>query len=227
MTGFGKLVYDFYTSLAPTALPRGFSWLEPQRSPEVQQLMAAFYSRYFSDKQPRTLALGINPGRHGAGITGINFTAPLQLTQPCGIHHNLGDGNELSAIFIYEVIESFGGPAAFYSQFFIGSVCPLGLVYAGKNINYYDDARVQQRLMPFIISCINAQYQWPVNRHTCICIGGEKNYRFLSSLNEKQEWFREIIPLPHPRFIMQYRRREKQSFLDQYRQAFTAAQKAS
>lgn len=223
MTGFGKYVFDFYTSLQPGKLPRGYGWLHPQQEPAVRDAMAAFYSRFFSDQASRTLAFGINPGRYGAGITGINFTAPLQLTENCRIPHEFGRGTELSAVFIYEMIEAYGGSAAFYRQFFIGSVCPLGLIKDGKNINYYDDPVLLKRLTPFLVSCIEQQYRWPVNRHSCVCIGGEKNYRFFSTLNEKHGWFQEIIPLPHPRFILQYRRREKQAYIAQYLETFARA----
>jgi hypothetical protein len=35
-------------------------------------------------------------------------------------------------------------------------------------------------------------------------------------LNRKLQFFKEIIPLPHPRFIMQYRRKQKETYLLQY-----------
>jgi hypothetical protein len=52
-----------------------------------------------------------------------------------------------------------------------------------------------------------------------ICIGGDKNFRFLNSLNEEHGFFGEIVSVPHPRFIMQYRR----SSLEQYRQEYLDA----
>ena len=88
--------------------------------------------------------LGINPGRFGAGITGVNFTAPRQLKENCGIDHPWGNSSELSAEFIYEMIAAFGGPAKFYADYFIGAVSPLGYMKDRKNINYYDDKKLQQ-----------------------------------------------------------------------------------
>jgi hypothetical protein len=35
-------------------------------------------------------------------------------------------------------------------------------------------------------------------------------------LNNEHKWFGEIIPLPHPRFILQYRRKQKDEFIHQY-----------
>jgi hypothetical protein len=50
----------------------------------------------------------------------------------------------------------------------------------------------------------------------CIVIGGEKNRKYLESLNQQHNWFDEIVALPHPRFIMQYRRKEKDAFVRMY-----------
>ena len=210
-------IYRFYESLQPPqGLPPGVETLFPQQDPEVMQLVKRFLDKYYSDNHPRTLVMGINPGRFGAGATGINFTAPRQLTQYCGIVNTLKQQSELSAEFIYEMIESYGGCDKFYSRFFISAVSPLGFIKDGKNMNYYDDKKLQKSVTPFITTCINEQYGWNLNRATCICIGGEKNFNYLSALNEKNGWFKTINPLPHPRFILQYRRKQKQDYILQY-----------
>jgi hypothetical protein len=214
-----KAIYAFYTGIKPPSLPKGTAWLQPYENEDVCKLLKKFTHKYYSDKQPRSILLGINPGRFGAGITGINFTAPRQLKEELHIPHSLGNGSEISAEFIYEMIAAYGGAEKFYARNWIGSVCPLGLVKKGLNLNYYDDAALQKKLSPFIANCIQAQWQFCGMPVKCVCIGGEKNYRFLSQLNETKHWFTEIIPVPHPRFIMQYRRRQKNSFIDQYLQA--------
>ena len=119
--------------------------------------------------------LGINPGRFGAGITGVNFTAGRQLGE-CGIDHPFGNTSELSAEFIYSMITEYGGAEKFYSRFFIGSVCPLGFIKEGKNINYYDDRELQKAVEPFIIDSIEKQLCFPVDTSHCLCIGGEKKF---------------------------------------------------
>lgn len=165
------------------------------------------------------MVVGINPGRFGAGITGINFTAPRQLSEDCGIPHHFGNSSELSAEFIYDVVKAYGGPAAFYRYFYLAALSPVGYVRAGKNLNYYDDPLLLQRVKPFILQCLKAQLNFGYHRQVAICIGGDKNFRFLSSLNEEHDFFDEIITVPHPRFIMQYRR----PYLDQYRQEYLQA----
>lgn len=216
-------IFNFYRSLTPpTGLPAGVEVLYPQQDPAVLQLVKAFLDQYYTDNHPRTLLFGINPGRFGGGATGINFTAPRQLTGHCGIPHTLKLQSELSAEFIYEMIDRFGGCVEFYSRFFISAVSPLGFVKDGKNMNYYDDKQLQRALTPFIIDCINRQCKWTINREACLCIGGEKNYRFLASLNETHGWFNRILPLPHPRFILQYRRKQKEMYIQQYLDALNS-----
>lgn len=210
-------IFTFYKSLEPPAvLPNGIEWLYPQQNREVMKLVKEFLQKFYNDTNKRNLILGINPGRLGAGITGVNFTAPRQLAVNCGIPHSLGNSSELSAEFIYEVIEQYGGPAAFFGQWFLGSVCPLGFVQNGKNINYYDDKKLELAVTPFIVKSIEQQLSLGFNTDYCICIGGAKNYNFLSGLNEQYKWFKKIIPLPHPRFILQYKRKQKDKYIEEY-----------
>ena len=207
----------------PLRMPKGIEVLFPQKDPQVIELVKKFFEKYFNDEHPRRLMFGINPGRYGAGITGVNFTAPRQLKENCGIDHHFNLTSELSAEFIYEMINEYGGVEKFYSDWFMGSVCPLGFIKNGKNINYYDDKKLQDAVTPFIVDCINRQVSIGFNTDKCICIGGEKNFRFLSSLNNEYKWFNEIMPLPHPRFILQYRRKQKDKYIHQYLSAMRFA----
>ena len=216
MKTWAEHLFEFYSSLKPEQkLPNNIQWLYPQQSEEVMNVVKQFLQKYFGDTQKRKLFLGINPGRFGAGVTGVNFTAPKQLEE-CGINHPFKKQSELSAEFIYQMINAYGGPEKFYQHHFIGSVCPLGFVKEGKNINYYDDKTLQEAVTPFIVSSIEKQLSFPVDRSRCLCIGGDKNFTFLSNLNARHKWFKEIIPLPHPRFVMQYRRKQIEPFIQQY-----------
>lgn len=210
---------SFYKNLEPPQdLPDEIEWLYPQKDPAVIKIVEQFFHKFYNDPAPRNIMLGINPGRHGAGITGVNFTGPKQLKEFCGIQHSFKPGTELSAEFIYEMIEAYGGVAKFYLNYFIGSVCPLGFVQHGKNLNYYDHRSLLQTIEPFIIINLNRLLALNYNRKTGFCIGGEKNFKYLLRLNEKYNWFDTIVPLPHPRFIMQYRRKQKEQFVQQYLQ---------
>lgn len=211
-----KLTGFYWRLQPPQKLPKGIDVLFPHTQPEVKAIIKTFFTKYYSGHATPGLIFGINPGRLGAGITGINFTAPRQLSKHCGIHHPFNESSELSAEFIYDMIEAYGGPAAFYNDWFITPVCQIGFVKQGKNINYYDDKVLLKTLTPYIIHHIEAVLAMGFKQEHCFCIGEDKNYKFLRSLNDTYNWFKKITPLPHPRFIMQYRRKVKQQYMDQY-----------
>ena len=216
-----KLIQYFLSLQPPVDLPNEIEVLFPQRDSQVIKIIKQFYKKFFNDDHPRGLLLSINPGRYGAGITGINFTAPKQLKENCGIEHPFTASSELSAEFIYEMINQYGGPNQFYSNWFIGAVCPLGFIRNGKNLNYYDDKMLVEAITPFIIECLSKLVRIGFNTNECFCIGGEKNYKFLAALNEKYHWFQKITPLSHPRFILQYRRKQKNKYIHQYLSALS------
>ncbi len=219
MNTWADHLFSFYSNLKPPKkLPDDVEWLFPQKEKAVLKTVKTFLDKYYNDLSPRRLLLGINPGRFGAGVTGVNFTAPKQLKELCGIDHEFKPQSELSAEFIYEMITAYGGTEKFYRQFFIGSVCPLGFVKHGKNINYYDEKGLLKAVEPFIIENLQRLIDFNTDRTIAFSIGGEKNFKYLNSLNDRFHWFKQILPLPHPRFIMQYRRKQKQDFIQQYLQ---------
>ncbi len=193
--------------------------MNPFKNPETLELTEIFYRKYFDDNNPRHFLFGINPGRFGAGITGISFTDPINLEKECGIVNNFGKKAELSSQFIYKVISSFGGPQKFFSGFFITAVSPLGFTQNGINLNYYDSKDLMNEVRPFIVRSIQDQLDFGAHREICICIGGNKNYDFLKKLNKECHFFDEIVPLEHPRFIMQYRRKSVDQYVNKYLEA--------
>ena len=216
-------IIAFNRSLEYTgALPEDIGVLHPFRdNPEALRVSSLFYRKYYSDSRPRKLILGINPGRFGAGATGIPFTDPKRLIEDCGIPYAGPLLHEPSSVFIYEVIAAYGGPEAFYASCYIHSICPLGFVRQQptgrvKNYNYYDDKELLQAALPFIIWNIRQQITIGNAGDTCFCLGTGKNYKFLCALNEQEGFFRSIIPLEHPRFIVQYRQKEKARYIRQY-----------
>lgn len=197
-------------------LPKGIEVLDPYKNEQVLELCSQFYYKYYNDSRPRTLLLGINPGRFGSGTTGVSFTDPIKLEKYCGIKNDLPKKPELSADFIYAMIEAFGGPELFYSKYFVSAVSPLGFTSKGKNINYYDVPALEKAVTPFMVESINKMIAMGMSVTKVYCIGGDKNLKALTRMNDQHKWFGEIIPLPHPRFIMQYRRKKLQDYIDLY-----------
>ena len=145
MTTFADKIIAFNQSLDfKGKLPEGISLMNPFKGiDEILMVSSAFYKKYYNDHQQRHLILGINPGRFGAGVTGIPFTDTKRLKNECGLNYSGKETHEPSSVFVYEVIEAYGGVNPFYSDFYINSISPLGFTIADskgkeKNYNYYD-----------------------------------------------------------------------------------------
>ena len=217
MKTFADRAIQFYDKLQiKTSLPAGTEIMNPYDNPAVKDIVRAFFTGFYDDQQDRLVILGINPGRFGAGITGITFTDPVRLEEDCQIPNPFEKRAELSSRFIYEMISSYGGCQAFYQRFFLSAVSPLGFVRGGKNLNYYDDRELESALEKFIESTLRGQLELGIRRDKAICLGEGKNMKFLEKLNAKLDLFAEIISLPHPRWVMQYRFKRKEEFIEKY-----------
>jgi len=222
---FADHILRFIKQLKITAqLPAGVSVLNPYHDKTVYTLCELFYNKYYSDDNQRQLILGINPGRFGAGLTGIPFTDPIKLEKYCNIPNTLQKKAELSADFIYQLIAAYGGPEAFYSKFHFSAVSPLGFVKDGKNLNYYDIRELEIAVRPFIVQTLTKTLKFGVDTSVCYCLGEGENFKFLNRLNEEQKFFQKIVPLAHPRFIMQYRRKKVGEYVDEYVRAMNNEQ---
>jgi hypothetical protein len=220
---FAEEVISFNKALDFTGiLPAGISIMNPFRDNRgIMPVVEEFYNKYYNDHNQRNIILGINPGRFGAGVTGIPFTDTKRLSEKCGISFPGKETHELSSVFIYEMIDRFGGAEKFYSRFFINSVCPLGFTATGKNgkeinYNYYDSRELTEAAREFIVTSISKQIDFGVKRELCFCMGAGRNFRFLSGLNEEHRFFERIIPLEHPRYIMQYRSKNREHYINDY-----------
>ncbi len=178
--------------------------------------MTAFYEKFYSDINPRIFIFGINPGRFGAGVTGVPFTDPIRLKEECNIDNDFAKKPELSSIYVYQFIGAYGGLELFYKNFYITSLSPLGFTKNGININYYDDRKLQETVEPFILESIRTQQQFGTSRKVALCMGQGKNAAYFQKINEKHHFFEQIIPLPHPRWVMQYRRKSVVEFIQLY-----------
>jgi len=190
-------------------------------NPEVISVVSAFYRKYYSDNRPRRIILGINPGRFGAGSTGIPFTDTVRLKEKCGLSIPGIKTHETSSVFIYEMIDMYGGPDKFYGDYYISSVSPLGFTktaLSGEevNYNYYDNRELMEAILEFAVESINKQLSFGIDSETGFCLGTGKNFKFLSRLNSEYHFFKKIEPLEHPRFIMQYRSKQKYFYIDSY-----------
>jgi hypothetical protein len=221
MTGtVGANIHRFYRSLKAPRVPAAVTVMNPYRNRAVDACVRAFLDRFYDDRDPRILVFGINPGRFGAGITGVTFTDPVALAQFCGIPNALGARRELSSVFVYDFIARYGSVAAFYRRFFLTAASPLGFVRRNVNLNYYDVPALARAVTPFIVRSIERQIAAGGRRDHAVVIGKGANHTFLQRLNDEHGFFRELHAIEHPRAIMQYRRKRLDEYLDAYVQLF-------
>jgi hypothetical protein len=123
------------------------------------------------------------------------------------------------------MIRAYGGAKDFYSDFYINSVSPLGYVKLndkGKelNYNYYDQPDLIEAVTPFILKTLKQQIAMGLETETVWTMGGGKNFKFLKKFNEKHKLFGRIIPVDHPRYVVQYKRKHMQDYIQKYLDAF-------
>ncbi|MBO9595446.1 MAG: SMUG2 DNA glycosylase family protein [Niabella sp.] len=222
MKTFADKVIDFNRHLHYTGkLPDGFQVMNPYLdNPETMQVMRAFYYKYYKDTRQRKFLIGINPSRHGAGVTGVPFTDTKRLEQVCGIRMQSAYTHEVSSVFMYAMIEAWGGAASFYREFYINSPFPLTIVRNTKdgkwvNANYYDDPQLFEMVAPFMIASLKKHISLGLDTSE-VFILGKKNATFIHKLNDKAGLFERATVLEHPRYIEQYRSRDKQLYIDKY-----------
>jgi hypothetical protein len=226
MSTIADRIIEFNKTLQfPGRLPDGINVMNPFTDDYIMHISSAFYRKYYNDTKGRHLILGINPGRFGAGVTGIPFTDTKRLTGECGIKYSGKETHEPSSVFVYEVIKAYGGPDKFYGDFYIGAVSPLGFTISDqqgreKNYNYYDSKEMTLAVNDFALSNLKKQLDFGIERDICFCFGTGKNEKYLREINNNYGFFKKIVALEHPRFIMQYKSRSREAYVTKYLEAF-------
>ena len=218
----GQRIIAFNKSLQYTGkLPEGFAVLNPYLdNPETLQVMTSFYDKYYNDEIPRKFIIGINPSRHGAGVTGVPFTDTKHLENDCGIPMLSARTHEVSSVFVYDMIAQYGGVAAFYKDYYINSPFPLAIVRKNAqgnwlNANYYDDPELFSLTREYMIETLKKHIALGLDTNE-VYILGKKNATFLEKLNKEASLFKKMVVLEHPRYIEQYKSKEKQLYIDKF-----------
>lgn len=219
---FADKVIDFNRKLNYSGnLPSGFQALNPYLdNPETMEVMQQFYHKFYNDTNQRKFVIGINPSRHGAGITGVPFTDTKRLESACGIKMESAYTHEISSVFMYDMIHEYGGAANFYKEFYINSPFPLAIIRQTKegkwlNANYYDDATLFEMVKDFMIASLKKHINLGLDTSE-VYVLGKKNADFIHKLNREEKMFDTLKVLEHPRYIQQYKSKEKQLYIDKY-----------
>lgn len=216
---FSSKVINYFCNLkTPHIKSSGVQVINPYEKDNVKEIVKNFYTKFYNDSNKRVFVIGINPGRFGGGLTGIAFTDPVALWENCEIENNLGNRKELSSKFVYAVAKKFGGVENFFSKVFLTAFYPFAIIKDGKNYNYYDEKPLAALLRPDIIRNIKKQLAFGARKDFAILLG-KKNAEFFSPINEEYSFFKEIIVLEHPRYIMQYKLKQIDSYIKKYLEA--------
>ena len=227
MLTFADRVIEFNRGLVYTGnLPDNFQVMNPfLDNPETITVMREFYRKYYNDNNQRRFIIGINPSRNGAGVTGVPFTDTKRLESACGIAMKSARTHEVSSVFIYDMIEAYGGTEQFYSEFYINSPFPLAIIRETKsgnwlNANYYDDPQLFEMVKDFMIESLKKHINLGLNTSEVFVLG-KKNAVFVEKLNKIEKMFDKLTVLEHPRYIQQYKSKEKELYIDKYLRAFS------
>jgi len=149
----------------------------------------------------------------------VPFTDTKRLESACGIRMQSAYSHEVSSVFIYDMIDQYGGAKKFYSKFYINSPFPLAIIRNknGKwiNANYYDDAELFKAVKPFMIQTLRQHIAIGLETKIAFVLG-KKNAVFLKSINRTEKLFGRLEVLEHPRFIQQYRSKYKDLYIAKY-----------
>lgn len=218
---FAEQVIEFNKNLHYRGkLPDDFMVMNPYLdNPETLEVMKQFYRKYYNDSNRRKFLLGINPSRHGSGVTGVPFTDTKRLESICGIKMTSAYTHEVSSVFVYDMIAEYGGAGEFYREVYINSPFPLAIVRKSKsgwvNANYYDDKALFNEVKDFMVDSLKNHLSLNLDTSE-VFIMGRKNADFIGKINQEANLFEKMTVLEHPRYIQQYKSKEKQLYIDKY-----------
>ncbi|MGH2645242.1 MAG: uracil-DNA glycosylase family protein [Chitinophagaceae bacterium] len=154
---------------------------------------------YYNDSNQRRFIIGINPSRYGAGVTGVPFTDTKRLENACGIKMQSAHTHEVSSVFMYDMIEAYGGVKNFFKDFYINSPFPSAIIRRTKedqwlNANYYDDPILFETVKDFMIASLKKHIVLGLATSE-VFILGKKNADFISRLNKEAKLFDQLTIL--------------------------------
>ena len=149
-----------------------------------------FNRTYYAHGVPNIVLCGMNPGRLGAGKTGIPFTDFKHLSKYIdAVDH--GD-SERSATFFHEIVEHFG-VERFYRHVYVTNLSWLGFKRDGNNVNYDD---LSERAIAFIYKMFKKEMHYVKPKY--IVSLGDSVYTSLHTLFAHDHSIDITHKLPHP-----------------------------
>lgn len=165
-----------------------------------------FHKKYVQPNSPKIVMCGINPGRRGAGITGIPFIDTNSLSRMLpGISN---PKSEKSAKFFFSIIEEFG-INEFYKNVHVTNMSWFGFYKLdnGTNVNYNSlPEEIQNILIDKFVEEMNF-----IKPDVIIPIGDIVNWELLYNLKVKKRINAEI---GHRLYHPAYRLVDRNTYID-------------
>ena len=175
-----------------------------------------FHKRYVQPNSPKIVICGINPGRNGAGLTGIPFIDFESLSKMLS---NIGNKeSEQSAKFFYSVIQKFE-IENFYQKFHVTNISWYGFsqIDKQKNVNYDN---ISTEIAIFLIEKFVEEMEF-INPDVIIPLSRNVLYE-LVSLKKRDKIKAEIgTRLCHPSWISTYRSKDFDLWTAKYVEVLT------
>ena len=70
-------------------------------------------------------------------------------------------------------------------------------------------------MKPFMISCLKKQIAFGMDTRVCYVLG-KRNAQYFEKINAEEKLFNSMVVLDHPRFIIQYKSKEKEKYISDY-----------
>jgi len=170
-----------------------------------RQVMEDFWRRFYPEELPRRVICGLNPGRFGAGLTGVPFTDFQTLSR--WMPSVEGQDTEPSAQFFAKIVDAIGVDS-FFQRFYVTNVSAVGYVKDGRNLNYHD-------LPADALEVVEQNFteEMRLVAPTRVVALGKHAYATVKKTLPSDI---DITYLAHPSWIMTYRRRELDAWVQRY-----------
>lgn len=173
--------------------------------------METFWNKFYGPHVPKVVICGINPGRFGAGLTGIPFLDYRSLSE-IGFNMDKKD-SEQSSEFFFEVFKKIG-TERFFKSFYVTNFSSVGYSKNGRNINYYD---LPDKAKKTVYANFSTEMK-SVNPTHIISLGVSVQYS-VRELVKSEAIAKDVdhsLRLAHPSWVMTYRRKNKDMWVDKY-----------
>jgi uracil-DNA glycosylase len=107
-----------------------------KKNDDILRSQKLFDETYYSNDFPKIVLCGINPGKDGAGVTGVPFVDERTLDERLSDNNIKTNKTEPSAQFFNKIVDHFGAET-FYKYFYVTNISWFGFTKNGNNFNYY------------------------------------------------------------------------------------------